>query len=429
MRLIPQREKHAKSYDQVKILYIHQYFSTPNGAVGTRSFEFSRRLVEAGHEVTVLCGTSHLISLEGADQAGINVIQVPISSSNRDGFVKRLCAFIGFALYASWHAVRTKCDLLYATSTPLSIGIPALAAKYIRRRKMIFEVRDLWPELPIAMGIIRNPLAIRVLEWFEKRCYNAADACVGLSPGIVEGIQKKCPTKKVVMIPNGCDLNLFGKEVFAEFKPTSANEEKLLSFLNSQKPIKGRNSLVALFCGAHGKANGLDAILDVAEYLKRQNSQSLQFVFIGDGQMKESLIKRASATDLDLCHFFDPIPKELLARVLAEVDLGLMILADFPAFRYGTSPNKFFDYLAAGLPVLCNYPGWITDLINKWDCGKGVAPNEPQAFAETLIELSHDQNRLNQMAANARELAVAEFERGKLYTKMEKLIVDVMGKS
>lgn len=193
----------------MKILYIHQYFSTPKGSVGTRSYEFGKRLVAEGHEVTILCGNYHLTDVP-AEVDGMRVIQIPVASSNRDPFAKRVFSFLNFSLRATWYALRLKYDLVYATSTPLTVGVPALAAKWLRRKRFIFEVRDLWPELPRAMGIIRNGVALGFLEWFETRCYRSADACVGLAPGIVEGIEKKAPGKRVELIPNGCDLEMFG---------------------------------------------------------------------------------------------------------------------------------------------------------------------------------------------------------------------------
>lgn len=415
--------------------------------MGTRSYEFAKRLVAAGHEVTVLCGTSHLVSLEGALAAGIDVRQISVRASNSDGFLRRAWAFVRFALQAGWVAVRVDCDLVYATSTPLTVGLPALAAKYLRGRRMIFEVRDLWPELPKAMGIIRNPLALTLLDWFEQRCYRGADACVGLAPGIVEGIQRKAPGKRVELIPNGCDLEMFGvskvesgkreEETFESGKwkwesgngkveaPIEKFEDECVSYRGTSAFRFPISTLTALFCGAHGRANGLDAVLDAAAELKRRGSDRVQLLFVGDGQQKASLQARAAREGLDNCTFLDPMPKPELARLMGHCDLGLMILADIEAFQFGTSPNKFFDYIAAGLPVLCNYPGWVSEMLAEHECGLSVPPGDAAAFADDLLHLEANRSEGEAMGERSRELAAQSFNRDVLFRRLEQLIGEV----
>lgn len=396
----------------MKILYIHQYFSTPEGSVGTRSYEFGRRLVAAGHEVTILCGVSHLTHVP-AKTKGMRMIRIPVSATNRDGMMKRTWAFFRFALLSAWHAVKADCDLVYASSTPLTVGLPALAARYIRGRRMIFEVRDLWPELPKAMGVIRNPVLLWLLDWFETRCYRGASACVGLSPGIVTGILRKVPGKRVELIPNGCDIDFFGIDAKGQ-KPKVGND---LSGLAARSA-----PFTALFCGAHGRANGLDAVLDAAAVLEAGGRTDIRLLFVGDGQLKPALKARAERENLRNCVFVDPVPKHELAGMMAEVQAGLMILADVPAFQYGTSPNKFFDYLAAGLPVLCNYQGWVTDLIRENECGMSTPPGNAEAFANALVRLADDPALRTEQAKSARKLAEREFDRDKLFARMEALV-------
>lgn len=384
--------------------------------MGTRSYEFGKRLVEAGHEVTVLCGSSHLADVpEEVD--GMRIIQIQIACSNRDNFLKRVVSFVLFSLSATWKALRLDYDVVYATSTPLTVGIPALAAKWFRGKKFIFEVRDLWPELPKAMGIIRNRLLLSLLEWFEAFCYRSADACVGLSPGIVEGIREKKPRGDVVLIPNACDLEMFGNR--RAFKDIEASQ---VQHSASGSPTD-ETTFTAVFCGAHGRANGLDAVLDVAGLLMQRSRPDIGLVFIGDGQLKPALVERVEREGLENCVFIDPIPKTELANLLLQVDLGLMILADVPAFRYGTSPNKFFDYIASGLPVLCNYPGWVSDLIAEWDCGVSVAPGDAETFANALIECADRPERLQGQGTRARELAEAEFDRDQLFQRLNQVII------
>ena len=371
--------------------------------MGTRSYEFGRRLVAAGHQVTILCGESHLADVP-AEVAGMQVIQIPVSCSNRDSFFWRIYSFLRFAVSCSWKALRLDYDLVLATSTPLTVGVPALVAKCLRRKKFIFEVRDLWPELPKAMGIIRNPLILWMLEKFEWFCYRSADACIGLSPGIVAGIQKKVPSARVVQIPNGCDLKLFQPTAKSAEMPDVQDETRVI------------------FCGAHGKANGLDAVLDAFAVLKRRGRLNIKCLLVGDGQLKPALCQRAEAEGLENCTFLDPLPKEDLAELMSNCEAGLMILADVEAFQQGTSPNKFFDYIASGLPVLCNYSGWVSELLKERHCGEVVPPGDAEAFADALVRLADDRVGRAAMGQRARALAEERFDRDQLFRDLNALV-------
>jgi glycosyltransferase involved in cell wall biosynthesis len=394
----------------MNILYFHQHFKTPTVAGGTRSYELAQRLLQRGHKVTMVCGKTADFGLPQSDRKdirrgdidGIDVIQIDLPYSNHDGIAKRAWTFLRFAWTSIGVARRTDYDLLFATTTPLTAGIPGIAMKLLRRKKpFVFEVRDLWPELPKALGM-KNPLLLggmSVLEWLS---YHTADACIGLSPGICEGIARRSQSgKPIAMIPNSCDLDLF----------TPGNRQEL-----ALEGIKTAD-VVAVFTGAHGIANGLDAVLDAAaELLKRQRTD-IKLVFIGDGKLKQALMQRAEEEKLTNTHFLDPMPKRQLNKLIGCVDVGLMILANVPAFYYGTSPNKFFDYIASGLPVLNNYPGWLTDLIQANDCGIAIPPDDPEAFANALIELADTPQRRKQMGTNARSLAEREFSRDTLGTQ------------
>lgn len=329
----------------------------------------------------------------------IDVIELPLAYSNYDSLLKRSWIFLQFALRSIILALREDYDLLFSTSTPLTAALPGIVMRFVRHKTFIFEVRDLWPELPKAMGVVRNPLvlgAMGVLEWLA---YRTSTACIGLSPGIVEGIKKRSrPGHPVIMIPNGCDLHLF--------RPGERRDLRLVGV--------GPREVVGVFAGAHGLANGLDAVLDAASVLKKRARMDIKFVFIGDGKLKPSLRERAQREQLENCLFFDPMPKRQLAEVIACADIGLMILANVPAFYYGTSPNKFFDYLASGLPVLNNYPGWLSEMITTHQCGVAVSPGNPEAFADAMERLADNPELRETMRKNARMLAEADFPRDQL---------------
>jgi len=387
----------------MKILYFHQHFTTPLIGGGTRSYEFSQNLIKRGHRVTVVCGERAKLGLDKSDVKGvcrgevdkIDVIQIKLPYSNRDSITKRTWIFVKFAFIGISIAMQEDYDLLFATSTPLTAGIPGIFAKWFRKKKFVFEVRDLWPELPKALGMKNYFLLVgmSLLEWLT---YQNADACIGLSPGICDGIAKRSEKGKIItMIPNGCDLNIF--------KPTKRNRLIL-------EGIKITDT-VAVFAGAHGVANGLDAILNAALELKKLKRNDIILVFIGDGKMKLHLIERVKKEDLDNCRFFNPMSKVELNKVLSSSDIGIMALANIPAFYYGTSPNKFFDYISSGLPVLNNYPGWLADMILDNNCGVVVAPDDANALAKALICLSDDPKIRGEYGKNGRKLAESSFSR------------------
>ena len=257
---------------------------------------------------------------------------------------------------------------------------------------------------------MKNPFLLwgmSILEWFS---YHSANACIGLAPGICRGIAKRSSkNKRIEFIPNGCDLDLF--------KP--GNRAQLL--LEGICP----NDTVAVFTGAHGIGNGLDSVLDAAVELKRLGRDDIKLVFIGDGRKKSALMKRAQKENLHNCKFYSPVSKIKLNQIISNVDIGLMILANIPAFYYGTSPNKFFDYISSGLPVLNNYPGWLADMIKEYQCGIAVPADDPVALAQGLIHLADSPELRTVYGKNARDLAEKSFSRQDLADKFVNFLEEI----
>lgn len=393
----------------MRFLYYHQHFSTPRGATGTRSYEMARRLIARGHQVTMVCGSSQSGATglsspfrkgkrEGVVE-GVRIIELELPYSNYDSLMQRSFTFLRFAVQSTLIAFREDYDLLFATSTPLTAGIPGILAGFFRRKPFVFEVRDLWPELPREMGVITNVFVLKAMAALEWLSYHAARSCIGLSPGIVKGIIRLgISPERVAMIPNGCDLEIFNPEKGDVLRPKGVLETDFL----------------AVFCGAHGLANGLDRVLDAAAELKQRGRPDIKIAFIGDGKLKPALMDRARKEDLSNCLFMNPVPKLKLISYLRGANAGLMILANVPAFYYGTSPNKFFDYIAMGLPVLNNYPGWLAGMIVTHHCGVAVLPENPVAFADALEQMADNPVWAKQMGQNARRLAETSFARQSL---------------
>jgi len=352
--------------------------------------------------VTLVCGSywiansglsgDYINGVRKGNVDGIKVIELELPYSNSDSLIKRTLVFFKYSYVGVRIALSYPYDLLFATSTPLTAGIPGIVAKLLRRKSFIFEVRDLWPELPRAMGIIKNPIVLKLMDILETLSYKFADRCVALAPGIAQGINQKYPQKKVTIIPNGSD-----------------------KFVPDNSIRKFHNKFVAVFTGAHGQANGLDAVLDVALHLKRIEVVDIQFQFIGDGKLKPHLVERAKTEQLDNCVFLSPMPKHDLFQYLHEnANVGLMVLDNIPAFYNGTSPNKFFDYLSLGLPVLNNYPGWLATLIESHTCGIVVPPGNIEAFANALIQMKDSPSGTQLMSIQAVNLSRKDFDRSSL---------------
>ncbi|UCE06026.1 MAG: glycosyltransferase family 4 protein [bacterium] len=394
------------------IIYIHQYFNTPKGSGGIRSYAWSRKLITKGHKVTIISGVydrqditfkkndSHVKTI---DIDGISIQFINESYADKLNLFQRIIVFRRFANRAYHEIIATKPDLIFATSTPLTVGLPAKKAAKKFDVPFVFEVRDLWPEIIFAMGAMRNPLTRWYLTNMEHSIYKAAKHIIALSPGMKEGICKTgYPRQNVTVIPNCCDLDLF------QPKPQDALEP------NYGKP----SDIRFIFTGAHGIANGLDAVLDGVAELKKRNFKGVHFVFIGDGSQKLRLMQRTRDESLeDYITWVDPIKKMELADLLPRMDVGMMILANIPEFYYGTSPNKFFDYIASGLPVLNNYPGWLADIIQKNSCGLVAKPDDPADFADKVEMLCQSSDMRKQMSIASRKLAESEFSRDVLGDK------------
>lgn len=393
----------------MKVLYFHQHFSTRAGSAGTRSYEFARRLIQRGHQVTMVCGSyaGGVTGLSGpfhrgrrsGEVEGIHIVEFELPYSNNDSFLRRALTFAKFALRSMQFALVAGYDVVFATSTPLTAGLPGIAASTLRRKPFVFEVRDLWPELPREMGVIKNPIVLSLMSILEWMSYHSASLCIGLAPGIVDGIRRRgIPADRVLFIPNGCDLEVFGEDVGEPWRPDGV----------------APGDLMAVFAGTHGIANGLGAVLDVADELLRRGRTDIKLVFVGSGALKKGLVERAARGHLTSCVFLPPVPKQKLAGLLASADVGLMVLANIPAFYFGTSPNKFFDYVSAGLPILNNYPGWVAGLITENHCGIAVPPEDPVAFADALQSMAERRDELIEMGRKGRALAERDFDRVKL---------------
>jgi len=385
----------------MRILYLHQHFSTPAGAAGTRSFAMARALVAQGHAVTLACGgyAGAATGLDGPFRhgqrqgvvAGVRVIEFAIGCGNAQGLRARAVAFLRYAAAATRLALAERFDLAIASSTPLTVALPALVAKRVRGLPFVFEIRDPWPELPRAMGV-GGPLLWSVMDRLADAACRGAAAVIALSEGMAAtALTHGADPDRVAVIPNGCDLDLFGPQV-RPWRP----------------PGVGPDEIVAVYAGAHGPANGLDQLLDAASYMA---GNGVRLVLVGDGGERPRLLARVAAAGLNNVLFLPPMPKPALAGLLAGAQIGLQCLAPVAAFAELTAPNKLMDYLAAGLPVVANTGGRMARLLADGPAGMVVPAGDPEALAAALSRLAGDPALRARMGAAARGLAEKRWDR------------------
>jgi glycosyltransferase involved in cell wall biosynthesis len=387
------------------ILYIHQHFATPAGSTGTRSYEFARRWVKAGHKVTLITGYYDLGGLQMGKTLyqkqiieGINVVIVGTKYSNKQSYLHRILSFISFCLLSIYAGIRIKnVDVIYATSTPLTVGIPAMVIKRTKKVPFVFEVRDQWPEIPIKLGIIKNRLLTKILLWLEKNIYKSCSSIVALSPGQADGVKAVLDDEKpITVIPNSCDIDVFKPDI-----DNSAIRQK-----------RGwGDKLVLLHTGAMGTVNGLQFVIKAAEKL-RDNSDII-FVLIGDGNQKISLENEVEKLGLANVEIISSVPKRELSEYYAAADAGLVIIGNYPIIEHN-SANKFFDSLSSGKPVLINYSGWQRKILEENNAGFGCDLCNLDQFVEKVIYFNSNRQQVQQMGQNARKVAVEKFDREKL---------------
>jgi glycosyltransferase involved in cell wall biosynthesis len=378
----------------------------------------ARALAGRGHDVTLACGRYEgaETGLEGPFRhgqregriAGFRVVEFDIPCSNAQGLAARTGAFLRYAQRTARLAIggsgRGPFDLLLASSTPLTVALPALAAHRLRGLPYVFEIRDPWPELPRALseahlgGSVPAPLLAGMDRLATVACRSAA-AVIGLTEGMAEtALARGAGPTRVHVVPNGCDLDLFGPHI-APWRPPEAASWEVL----------------AVYAGAHGRANGLDTAIEAATILRNSGERRTRLLLVGEGSERARLMAEAARRDLRNLTFIDPLPKTSLSGLLSGASIGLHLLAPIPVFAEWTAPNKLMDYLAAGLPVVTNAPGRAARLVEAAPdspaCGLAAPPGDAAALADTLAALAADPARRTAMGAAARGRAVRLWDR------------------
>ena len=384
----------------MKILYIHQYFVQPSEPGGTLSYWISRELVKRGHQVTVITSTkaSHPEPCR-VNVDGIEVVYVKNPTySNYLSAPRKVWIFLSFIRNAMKTAMKEKnVDLVFATSTPLTVGAIALWLKWRKKWKYVFEVRDLWPEFPIEIGAIKNKLAILFLRKFEKRIYDKSEHVVALSPGMKAGVIKAGTSEeKVTMIPN-----MSKPDKFFPHEPKMKIVEQF--GIDLQK-------FNVIHFGSMGRANGLEYIVEVAKCLKNQGCDDIHFLFLGSGVTEPKLKALAEQYGLNNVSFHGSHKMDVVSEVVNCCDASITTFLNLPVLQTN-SPNKLFDSLSAGKPIIVNSEGWTKDMVEQKNCGFYVDPEKPEQLAEKLQKVKDNKELLHTWGDNARRLSIEVYDK------------------
>ena len=297
-------------------------------------------------------------------------------------------------------------NLVISTSTPLTVGFPALILKWFKKIPFVFEVRDLWPEVPIQMGALNNKIIVNLALWFEKTIYKNAIHVIGLSPGMSQGvIDRNISPEKVSMIPNMSKKDKFW---------VREKDTKLEAKLGLKK-----DSFKVIYFGAMGIANGMDYIIDAVKLIKED--QNIEFIFLGDGATKPKLQERCRKESVNTTHFCGKFPMAELSKIVNLSDVSLVTFLNLPILSTN-SPNKLFDSLSAGKPIIVNSSGWTKDLVEKYNCGAFVNPETPEELADKILEMKNSPERCKEMGENSRRLAETKYDKSILCKEFVEVI-------
>ncbi|MBC6314415.1 glycosyltransferase family 4 protein [Listeria grandensis] len=355
----------------MKIVYLHQYFEKDKG--GTRSYEIAKKLVSEGHQVTLITGN------DVASCDGITIISTKTPYHQEYGYIRRIISFFMYMLKSFFYAIREKnVDMIYATSTPLTVGLVGKWVARIKKCEFVFEVRDLWPDVPIKLGIIKNKLLIATLYRMEYGIYKQADKIIALSDGMkADIVEKGIDARHIEVITNFADIN--------RFKEISVTDQIALYTKYPQL----QNRFISLYAGTIGFVNHIDYILKLAQ---NTTDEKILYVIVGDGKEKANLLKEAKRAALTNVLFLDAVSKADALTLMTMSDVGMCFVRDEEILNRN-SQNKLFDFWAAGKPTLINYKGWQDEVMRKFKAGQGFCYENLDGLTAYLEDLSsHKQN-------------------------------------
>ena len=402
------------------ILLIHQNFATLDEPGGTRHHELARYLAGQGHRVTVITSrvsyltgkTGHVSasSMDEPGEDGVNILHAYTYAALHRSFVHRVLSFLSFTFSSFLKGLTVqKVDLVWGTSPPIFQGITAWGLSRLKGVSFLFEVRDLWPAFAVDIGVLRHPLLIRLSEWLESFLYRQASCLVINSPGFLEHVKARGACR-VELVPNGADPRMFDPQAGGmEFRRKHGLQDEF----------------VALYAGAHGMSNDLEVVLEAARRLS--DRPEIVIVLLGDGKEKPVLIEMAAEMGLTNVHFLPPVPKTEMPAALAAAQACIAILKPVPLYAT-VYPNKVFDYMAAGRPVVLCIDGVIREVIEQAEAGIYASPGDAVALADAIRCLADDRQMGRAMGLRGRQYVETHFDRAALAHKLSALLVEVSRK-
>jgi glycosyltransferase involved in cell wall biosynthesis len=399
------------------ILLIHQAFASIDEPGGTRHHELSKHLAALGDKITIVASPVSYLTGQAKQPShktnkntredDIKIIRAWTIPSLHKSFAWRVFSFFSF-MFSSFFMSLTvpKVDVVWGTSPPLFQGVTAWLLARIKRVPFLFEVRDLWPAFAVAVGVLKNSFLIRLSEWLEGFLYKHADHVMINSPGFSDHVSSR-GAKAITLIPNGADPDMF--------TPESSGK-------TFRKKYNLQDFFVVLYAGAHGISNDLSVVLDAANVLKDKNK--IRIVLLGDGKEKPNLVSQAEINHLDNVLFLPPIPKAEMPSALSAVDACLAILKPIDLYKT-TYPNKVFDYMAAGKPVVLAIDGVIRKVVEQANAGVFVPPGDPDALAKGILKLFHEPKKAEEMGRNGYVHVKEHFSRTVIAEKLHTLLLSL----
>ena len=399
----------------MRVLLIHQAYASTAQAGGTRHHEFAQHLAGAGHEVVVIASPiSYLTGTESRAESkipGVEVVSSWTYSGRSTRFLSRIFNFLSFMVSSATSGVRrSSVDVVWGTSPPIFQALSAYVVSLVKRRPFLLEVRDLWPDFAIDVGVLKNPWLIRASRALERHLYRHAKAVIINSPGFRSHVlENGVDPTRLHLVPNGVDVSMF---------PTTERNDSL------REELGWSDRFVVMYTGAHGLANDLGVLVEAAGLLR--DHPDVLFVLLGDGKERPRLLQRAAELSLDNIRFLPAVPKNEIPGYLTAADLGVAILKPIPMFAT-TYPNKVFDYMAAGRPTLLAIDGVIRAVIEEADAGLFVPPGEPEELARGVLRYRDDEDFRARQGINARSHVEAHFSRSSQAKNLEAVLSQVIG--
>ncbi len=405
----------------MKILFLSHYFPPEANAPASRTFDHCVRWARAGHDVTVVTcapncpegvvypGYRNRLRRQIEDVEGVRVVRVWSYLAPNAGTLRRIANYISYMFSAAAASLRLpRPDVVVATSPQFFCGWAGVLVSRLKRRPLVLEIRDIWPEGIVAVGALRNRLLLRTLERLEKWLYRAARHIVTVGAGYRSKILERVDVAdRISVITNGVDLNFF--------RPCGPDR----SFVDRWK-LDGR--FVCLYAGTIGMTCGLEVVPKAAELLKRKGRRDVAFCLVGDGALRSRLQQQVKEADLDdMVVFTGRQPKEQMPAILASSDACLVHLRYHEHFE-ALIPSKIFETMAMGRPIIMGVRGLSLEIVMEANAGLAMQPESPESLAENVERLADDPDLATQLGAAARDYVAEHYNRDRLAARMLELL-------